>query len=412
MQIVFIGPFGLQPKGTMTVRALPLAKALAARGHRVTVLIPPWDDPERTGQVWGDEGVRVVNVDLPQGRLTGLPLVFHLLLTRTLVSRALTLQPEVIHLFKPKAYAGLAHLSLWWLRRWKRLSVRLVVDGDDWEQAWNELLPYSPLQKKFFAWQELWGLSHADAVTVASRTLTELVITQVGVKATRVFYVPNGIVANPALADGSTELADGRRPIGNLPPSATTLPFSRHTHPTILLFSRFAEFRLERIVVLIKLVASSMPAARWLIVGRGFRGEETRLAALVTAAGLEAQVHFVAEWVPPEQVPIYFAAADVAVYPYDNTLLNRTKCSVKLIDMLAAGLPVVADAVGQNCEYIQPGKTGLLAPAEDDEAMAQAVIMLLQTPELRKKLGQAAAQSMRRKFTWSGLVETVERAYV
>ena len=404
MQIVFIGPFGLQPKGTMSVRALPLAKALAARGHQVTVLIPPWDDPGRSGQNWTDGGITVVNVELPPPGLRRWPGLFQLGLTQTLVKQALARQPDVIHLFKPKAYAGLAHLVLRWLRRWRRLSVKLVVDADDWEQAWNELLPYSIVQKKFFAWQETWGLSHADAVTVASRALAELVVTRGRGEATRVFYAPNGIDATPV---------SGRcRCGGSSSISEVALPFTRNTYPTILLFSRFAEFRLERVVTLIRLVANDMPEARWLVVGRGFRSEEQRLAALVTAAGFEAQVHFVAGWVPPEQVAVYFAAADVAVYPYDDTLLNRTKCSVKLIDMLAAGLPVVADAVGQNCEYIQPGETGLLTPAEDDEAMAQAVIKLLQSPELRQHLGQAAARALRQKFTWSRLAEIVEKAYV
>lgn len=403
MQIVFIGPFGLQPKGTMSVRALPLAKALAARGHRVTMLIPPWDDPERSGQSWTDEGVTVVNVELAQAGFSRWPGLFQLGLTRTLVRQALAQQPEVIHLFKPKAYAGLAHLALWWLRKWRGLSLRLVVDADDWEQAWNELLPYSPVQQKFFAWQEKWGLGHADAVTVASRALAELVVNQVGVQVARVFYVPNGIVTNGLSSDHPL--------LGNPPTLVMALPFSRNSHPTVLLFSRFAEFRLERIVTLIKLVAAQMPQARWLIVGRGFQSEEQRLAALISEAGLSALVHLVAEWLPPEQVPAYFAAADVAIYPYDNTLLNRTKCSVKLIDMLAAGLPVAADAVGQNCEYIQPGETGLLMPAEDDEALAGAVLTLLQSPELREKLGQAAARSMRQRFAWSSLVETVEKAY-
>src|SRR2546421_1245473 len=45
MRIVFIAPFGLQPKGTVSARMLPLAGALAARDHLVRVVIPPWDDP-------------------------------------------------------------------------------------------------------------------------------------------------------------------------------------------------------------------------------------------------------------------------------------------------------------------------------------------------------------------------------
>src|SRR5437868_10870490 len=72
MRIAFIAPFGLQPKGTVSARMLPLAHALAKRGHEVRVVIPPWDDPtaqeagqshaivERTG------GVQVVTLPLPR----------------------------------------------------------------------------------------------------------------------------------------------------------------------------------------------------------------------------------------------------------------------------------------------------------------------------------------------------------
>jgi glycosyltransferase involved in cell wall biosynthesis len=388
MNIVFIGPFGLQPKATMSSRAMPLAQALAARGHTVTVLIPPWDDPDRSGQVWSEDGVQVVNVSLPRG-VFRLPMLFHLLLTRTLVAQALALQPEVIHFFKPKAYAGLAHLGLWGWRRLTGLPVQLVVDTDDWEQAWNEILPYSAGQKKFFAWQEKWGLRHADAVTVASRALESLVAAQIGGDTSRVSYVPNGCFV-PRHSDAEA--------------SAGT------NAPTILLFSRFLEFRLERIVTLVKMVAAQLPQARWLIVGAGLQSEEKTLAVNLAQANLTQYVHFTG-WLPFDQLPAYFQAADVAIYPYDDTLLNRTKCSVKLIHLLAAGLPVVADSVGQNCEYIGSGVSGILVPPEDDVAFSQAVITLLQQPEKRQELGQAAAQAIQEKFNWPRLSQIVEKAY-
>jgi glycosyltransferase involved in cell wall biosynthesis len=386
--IVFIGPFGLRPKATMSIRAVPLAQALAARGHTVTVLIPPWDDPDRSGQSWEEEeGVQVVNVALPGG-LFRLPVLFHLLLTRTLIVQALALQPDVIHFFKPKAYAGLAHLGLWWLRRLTGLSVRLVVDTDDWEQVWNKILPYSTGQKKFFAWQEKWGLRHADAVTVASRALESLAAAQRGGDTSRIFYVPNGCFAS------------GNRDTESLQKST----------PSILLFSRFLEFRLERIVTLVKMVAAQLPQARWLIVGAGLKNEEKTLAAKLAQANLTQYVHFTG-WLPFDQLPAYFQAANVAIYPYDDTLLNRTKCSVKLIHLLAAGLPVVADGVGQNCEYIESGVSGILVPPEDDVAFGQAMVTLLQQPETQQKLGQAAAQAIREKFNWPKLSQIVEKAY-
>ncbi|RME36039.1 MAG: glycosyltransferase WbuB, partial [Thermoflexia bacterium] len=59
----------------MVVRALPLACALAARGHRVTLLLPPWQNPEDSGRVWEENGVRVENISLPPR----VPVLFHLL---------------------------------------------------------------------------------------------------------------------------------------------------------------------------------------------------------------------------------------------------------------------------------------------------------------------------------------------
>jgi glycosyltransferase involved in cell wall biosynthesis len=398
--IVFIGPFGLRPKATMSIRAVPLAKALAAQGHRVTVLIPPWDDPEQAGQTWAEDGVQVVNVSLPQGVLR-LPLLFHIFLTRTLVTHALSLQPDVIHFFKPKAYAGLAHVWLWWQRRRGRTAARLVVDTDDWEQAWNDMLPYSTLQKKFFTWQEQWGLRHADAVTVASRALKNLVAAQIKRQPTDILYVPNGIHAQASMVE------PGQTSQGQTSPSL--IPFTSNA-PIILLYSRFVEFRLARIINMVKQVADQLPPARWLIVGEGLQGEDKILAQQLAAANLSSFVHFTG-WLPIEQVPACFDAADVAIYPYDDTLLNRTKCSVKLISLLTAGLPVVADAVGQNCEYIESGVSGILVPAEDDDAFSRAIVSLLEQSGIRQMLGQNAARRMEEQYSWSKLAEIAERAY-
>ncbi|MBN1995717.1 MAG: glycosyltransferase family 4 protein [Anaerolineae bacterium] len=408
LNLVFIGPFGLQPKATMSVRAVPLAKALAARGHTVTALIPPWDDPDRAGQTWTEEGIQVVNVALPRGILR-LPLFFHIFLTRALIVGALKLRPDVIHFFKPKAYAGLAHLVLWWLRRLSGAKWRLVVDTDDWEQDWNEWLPYSTLQKKIFTWQERWGLSHADAITVASRTLAELAATRIGRKPADIFYLPNGHHTHSTRVEpGRKNSRTGGSDIGIKKQNDLSPPIN--TSPTILLFTRFFEFRLERIVTLVGLVASQLPQARWLIVGAGWQGEEKILETKLAQANLAEYAHFTG-WLPLEQLPAYFQAADVAVYPYDDTLINRTKCSVKLISLLAAGLPVVADAVGQNCEYIEHGVSGLLVPAGDDDAFSQAVLVLLQQPETRQKVGQAAAKTIQEKFNWANLAQIAEKAY-
>lgn len=375
----------------MRTRALKLGQALAARGHKVWLLLPPWDDPERAGQAWDEGGVRVINMTLPPG----LPLIFHILLTGQLVAAALALKPEIVHFFKPKAYAGLAHLALWWLRRLGGPKLRLVVDEDDWEQAWNEVLPYTSGQKRFFAWQERWGLRQADAVTAASRTLEQLVIAARQGDPSGVFYLPNGYAT------------EDRRPETTTPHAPR--PSTPSLLPVIMLYTRFVEFRLERVVTLVRKVAVLCPQARWLIVGRGLNGEEELLRSQLNQAGLLEMVQLLG-W-PVADLAACFAAAAAAAFPYDDTLINRTKCSVKLIDLLAAGVPVVADAVGQNVEYIQDGVSGRLTPPEDDGAMAQALAALVQTPELGQTIGQAARQHIEQQFSWSKLALVAEEAY-
>ncbi len=395
MQIVMIGPFGLRPKGSMAVRALPLAWALAGRGHTVTVLLPPWSCPEDSGRVYEERGVRIENITLPARR----PLLFHYLTTRRLVKRALALKPDVIHCFKPKAYAGLAAWWIWQLKRLGLSGARLVVDTDDWEGAggWNDRERYTWTQRRLFAWQEQWGLRHCDALTVASRAL-ESIAWSMGVSPSKVFYVPNGVDVGGAAS--------------NLQPLTSNLqsPISNPHPPTLLLYTRFFEFKIERMLDVFGRVLQSIPDARLLVVGKGLFGEETQLLERAGAMGWSDRIEYTG-WIEPERLPAAFARGDAAIVPFDDTLLNRTKCAVKLIDLLAAGVPIVADAVGQNVEYIRHNETGILVASGDVAAMADAVVALLNEHRRARTLGGAAARDVRTRFGWGQLAETVERAY-
>ncbi|MCX7682213.1 MAG: glycosyltransferase family 4 protein [Anaerolineae bacterium] len=400
MDVVMVGPFGLRPRGTMSARALPMAKALAARGHRIRLLLPPWQNPEDASRRWEEGGVTVENIALPPPA----PGLFHLLTAARLTRRALALRPDVVHLFKPKAYSGLTHWLLARLPRTRR--PRLVVDTDDWEGAggWNEIGGYTPAQRRFFAWQERWGLTHADAVTVASRTLESLVWA-LGVPPQRVWYVPNGVSAS-----------DVGAPSASHPTPLPEPPIPR----AVLLYTRFFEFPPSRVIEIVLRVRELIPETRLLIVGKGLFGEEEELLAMAAQAGLTvhrgaaaadpADVLY-AGWVPAGALPEYFAQAAVAIYPLDDTLVNRAKCPAKLVDLLARGVPVVAEAVGQASEYIRHGETGWLVEPGNTASFAEAVARLLRDERLRTQLGGAAAEDMRERFSWERLVFSVEQAY-
>jgi len=266
------------------------------------------------------------------------------------------------------------------------LSVSVLKSAEG-PGGWNEIRDYTRAQKRFFAWQERWGLAHADAVTVASRTLESLVWA-LGTPAQRVFYVPNGV--------------------GNVP----GVPYraSSSGPPVILLYTRFFEFPVSRVIQVLRRVRETVPEARLLVVGQGLSGQEGQLLALAREAGLADGVDY-AGWVETRALPAYLARAALAIYPLDDTLINRAKCAVKLLDLLAAGVPVVAEAVGQNREIIRHGQTGWLVQPGDVAAFAGAVVRLLHDEPGREQMGRAAARDVRERFSWERLAKTVETAY-
>jgi glycosyltransferase involved in cell wall biosynthesis len=390
MNIVMIGPFGLRPKGTMAVRALPLARALSERGHSVSLVLPPWSCAEDSGRFYDDGGVHIINIALPR-RVPG---EWHLVVAWRLLRAALAQRPDVVHCFKPKAYSGLAALLLWLARKMGGASARLVVDEDDWEGrgGWNDIERYSAAQKAVFAWQEQWGLRHADAVTVASRAL-QTIVWSMGIPPAATFYMPNGVAGAPE-TDATGE--QSRR---------------CETSPAIvLLYTRFFECAVERAASILAGVLAAAPQARAVIVGKGLFGEEQRFLAAMSAAGFSERVTY-AGWREPSELPGHFAAATVAIYPFDDTLINRTKCAVKLTELLAAGVPVVADRVGQNAEYIEDNVSGLLVEAGDTHGFVAAVVALLGDAPRRQALSEGARRRMSERFSWSRLAGVAEDAY-
>jgi glycosyltransferase involved in cell wall biosynthesis len=394
MRIVFVGPFAMQPKRTMAVRALPLAKALAQRGHDVQLLLPPWDCPEDAGRAYDDAGVHIRNARLPPP----FPLLGHALLTWRLLQPILEQPPDVVHCFKPKSYSGLSAWALWQLKRLGAVRTRLVVDADDWEGAggWNELEDYTWTQRRFFAWQERWGLTHCDALTVASRAL-QTIAWSLGSRPATVHYLPNGAWPRDQTAS-TAEVAALREKYG------------LGDAPVALLYTRFFEYDLQRALAVMQGVLEQVPQAQWLVVGKGLFGEEERFLAMASEGSIGRHVHY-AGWVPPQQLPAHFTLAQAAIYPFDDTLVNRCKCAVKLIDLLAAGVPVAAEAVGQNREYIEDGISGLLVHPGDVEAFVAGVVRLLRDREFAGQLARSARKRIQCDFTWHRLAVIAERAY-
>jgi D-inositol-3-phosphate glycosyltransferase len=146
-----------------------------------------------------------------------------------------------------------------------------------------------------------------------------------------------------------------------------------------------------------------IPQAHLMIVGDG----ETRadLERLAQGLGLAERVHFLGA-VPRERLPSIYAAADLLL----ATSFASETFGIGLVEAQACGLPVVASRFGGFPEVIDEGRTGLLVPPRDPAALAAAVRSLIDDPERRRAMADAAP-GWAAQFSWSAVADRVEAAY-
>ncbi len=144
------------------------------------------------------------------------------------------------------------------------------------------------------------------------------------------------------------------------------------------------------LVAVAKELRSAHLDVRWRCLGDGPLMAEARSAA--RRAGLDGVMEL-RGWVSHHEIDDHYAWADILV------LGSRMEgLPVVLMEGMASGLAVVATAVGGVPELITSGRDGLLVPAQNSHAMAEAVARLIRDPEERARLGVAARERVRKDF--------------
>jgi len=102
----------------------------------------------------------------------------------------------------------------------------------------------------------------------------------------------------------------------------------------------------------------------------------------------------------------YLAAADVFVLPSESEGISNA-----LLEAMSAGLAVVASDVGGNREVVSEPSLGVLVPASSPEALVAALSALQQNPGRRAALGRAARELVERDRSFEAMVSAYERLY-
>lgn len=154
-------------------------------------------------------------------------------------------------------------------------------------------------------------------------------------------------------------------------------------------------------------VLSTLPEARFLIVGREVESHPSFRAALEElASSLDIRDHVIFTGFR-QDVPSLIASMDVFLH-----------CAVQpdplprvILEAMALGKPVVATDTGGIPEMIEEGRSGFLAPPRDVRSLREATISLLVDGGLAHRMGQAARERLQERFSLTQHVEAVTQLY-
>ena len=172
--------------------------------------------------------------------------------------------------------------------------------------------------------------------------------------------------------------------------------------PILLFFGYVRPYKgLGLLLEAVAAASRALPDLLLLVAGEFYEDERPYREA-VDRLGLGDRVRFYPEYIPNEQVRLFFSAADLVVLPY----LEATQSGVGLIAMQLER-PVLATAVGGLPEFVRDGETGLLVPPRDPKAMAEAIVRFFRSPQEGERM-RAAIGLLRARYSWDRLVEAIE----
>jgi len=271
------------------------------------------------------------------------------------------------------------------LRLARKMGVPLVLEYNGSEiwmsRHWGRALAHERLSERI----ERLNLRAADLVVVVSTPMKEGVVAR-GVDGARVLVNPNGVDA-----DRYSPAVDG---------SAVRARYGLADAVVVGFIGTFGPWHgAEMLAHAFVRLHPSHPHARLLMIGDGAtRSEVKRILDDGGAAGATTFTGLV----PQEEGAEHLAACDVLVSPHvpnpDGTPFFGSP--TKLFEYMAMGKGIVASKLDQIGEVLEDGKTALLVPPGDPEALAADIVRLLDDRVLRECLGAEARRAALARHTW------------
>lgn len=398
VHIVFISPYYPPEKGAAAVCVSENARGLAQRGHQVTVLttVPNYPTgivpPEYRGRLVQTEildGVRVVRVwsyvSPNKGFFRRILAHFSFGFTAPLLGAKTVGQPDVIIVQSPPLFDAFAVRLLAWLKR----CPYIFMVSDLWPESAVQL---GALRNRLFIrlaeWLEWSTYRSAALVWVVTEGIQQNLLRR-GLSPEHVFLLTNGVDTETfrplSQVQARQELAWDER--------FTVVYAGTHGLSHGLTAVLDAAEQLQ-----------DHPNLHFVLIGDG--AEKASLVArarqrkITNLTFLEPQPH--------ARIPLFLAAADVCLVHVRNIPLFTGMLPIKMYEAMACGRPILLSMDGEARRLAEESGAALCIAPENAEALAQAVLSLLNNPEQVQAMGQRGRALVEERFAYEHLVATLD----
>lgn len=141
------------------------------------------------------------------------------------------------------------------------------------------------------------------------------------------------------------------------------------------------------------------------IYGEGSQREE--LQDLIKQCGMTQKITLCG-FVENSKLPSVINGFDIFCC---NSVMDSESFGVAAVEAMACGIPVIASDADGFKEVIEDGITGILVPKGDIDAIAESMYKLMHNDKLRKQMGQAGVQHVKKLYDWDNNVNNMEEIY-
>lgn len=255
--------------------------------------------------------------------------------------------------------------------------------------------------RRLHIWGQRFINGAAHKVLVNSEAIKEHILATSRVPAEKIVVVRNGLITSEE--ESKSGKLNGHRPLAIAPREEICRELGLGREVKLVgIVGRLEPVKGHRyFVAAAAQVAREHPNAHFLIVGDGLLREEIRQQA--ASLGIADRLHLLG----------YRKDASRVVTAFDLSVLASLHEGLPnaVLEAMAAGVPVVATAVGGTKELVVDRETGYLAPPADADTLARLISWALAHDEERARLAGAARQSALSNYGMSRMVSEVEGLY-